>query len=554
MGAGWQNVAALANFLVYLLNSGRAGHRPAFAPRRKAGATMLSAIRNPLAGTGLVLAAFAFAWAPRPADAATVTNLTLSTSYDDLAVALAQARDGDTIEVTGTHTGNFIIARPITLVGKTDSGNSAALDGGGRGTVLAIKAEGVIIEELRLEHSGRGSDIWALWGDAGVFVDADKATLRGLTVVDNDWGVVFHGGAGSLIEKSTIEDNVRTGVRVVGGHGHRIVANSVNRNSVGISIDALFAKAERSPLGNLASPDAARLLALQRQVAVRSEDVLVADNDVRGNGSYGIEVAWESKRITVRNNDVYKTGIERPVDQALISAWEHDVSQGAGVAVSLDRTPYGSGIYLFCLVTDSTVVGNRSHDNASAGIGLDLVNDNNVTGNVVSDNRAGIVVSTSSHNTLERNIVSANADYGIMIATATAGAAASSDNLLTLNDMSANRVNAFDSSGRTLTDADILKMIDAMPMLEAAKKQLRTSRQMREMMLKTMRAQLKPATNRWDDGTYGNRYDDFDEVAEGFRDRNQDGIGERAHPIPGGTSVDHYPLSAERVADLRVVD
>ena len=309
-------------------------------------------------------------------------------------------------------------------VGKTDGGEPAALDGGGRGTVLTIKAEGVVIEDLTLEHSGRGSDVWALWGDAGVFVDADKATLRGLTVVDNDWGVVFHGGAGSLIETSTIEDNVRHGIRVVGGHEHRIVANSVNRNSVGISIDALFAKTESSPLGNLASPDAARLLALQRQVAVRSEDVLVADNDVRGNGSYGIEVAWESERITVKNNQVTETGIERPVDQALISAWEHSVSKGAGVAVSLDRAPYGSGIYLFCLVTDSTVIGNKSHDNASAGIGLDLVNDNRVVANVVKDNRVGIMVSTSNRNTFERNVVSANADYGIIIAAATAGAAA----------------------------------------------------------------------------------------------------------------------------------
>ncbi len=279
-----------------------------------------------------------------------------------------------------------------------------------------------------------------------------------------------------------------------------------------------------------------------------------ADNDVRGNGSYGIEVAWESERITVKDNEVSETGIERPVDQALISAWEQSVSKGAGVALSLDRTPYGSGIYLFCLVTDSTVIRNRSHDNASAGIGLDLVNDNRVIANVVRDNRVGIMVSTANRNTFERNIVSTNADYGIIIAAAAAGAAALNDNLLTLNDMSVNGVNAFDSSGRKLTDADILKMIDAMPMTEAAKQQLHASRQMREMMLKTMRAQLKPATNRWDDGTYGNRYDDFDEVAEGFRDKNRDGIGERAHPIPGGTSVDRYPLSKERIADLSRTD
>ena len=94
--------------------------------------------------------------------------------------------------------------------------------------------------------------------------------------------------------------------------------------------------------------------------------------------------------------------------------------------------------------------------------------------------------------------------------------------------------------------------------LDALQRQLneQTQRlqQMREAMLKAMRAQLKPAANRWDDGTYGNRYEDFDEVAEGFRDRDQDGIGEAAHKIPGGSSVDRHPLSEERIADLRQTD
>ena len=54
------------------------------------------------------------------------------------------------------------------------------------------------------------------------------------------------------------------------------------------------------------------------------------------------------------------------------------------------------------------------------------------------------MVSTSSRNAFERNVVTANADYGIIIAATTPGAAASSDNLLTLNDMSANGVNAFE--------------------------------------------------------------------------------------------------------------
>ena len=56
--------------------------------------------------------------------------------------------------------------------------------------------------------------------------------------------------------------------------------------------------------------------------------------------------------------------------------------------------------------------------------------------------------------------------------------------------------------------------------------------------------------NRWDDGTLGNHYSDFDEAAEGFADADGDGVGEVAHPIPGGGHVDRYPLTAARVAAI----
>jgi hypothetical protein len=54
--------------------------------------------------------------------------------------------------------------------------------------------------------------------------------------------------------------------------------------------------------------------------------------------------------------------------------------------------------------------------------------------------------------------------------------------------------------------------------------------------------------NRWDSGSAGNRYSDFDEVPEGFTDVDADGISEVPHPIPGGLAVDNHPLDAERIA------
>jgi nitrous oxidase accessory protein len=51
--------------------------------------------------------------------------------------------------------------------------------------------------------------------------------------------------------------------------------------------------------------------------------------------------------------------------------------------------------------------------------------------------------------------------------------------------------------------------------------------------------------NLWYDGKVGNHYDDFDAIEEGCRDRNRDGVCDSPQEIPGGSSVDEYPIASE---------
>jgi parallel beta-helix repeat protein len=44
-------------------------------------------------------------------------------------------------------------------------------------------------------------------------------------------------------------------------------------------------------------------------------------------------------------------------------------------------------------------------------------------------------------------------------------------------------------------------------------------------------------TNQWDSGSAGNYYSDYTGI-----DNNTDGIGDAHHPIPGGVSIDRFPL------------
>lgn len=507
-------------------------------------------VARSLRTTFLLAISFMFAATAMSASAERILNVSTDTAYQSLEAALEGARPGETVELTGgTYMGNFTIDVPLTLRGISEGGSRPVLDGDGRGTVLVIAASGVTVDNIAFVNSGREPDPFMYWGEAGIRVEADTVTLRGLEVRGNDWGILMMGGEGSVVEGSDIIGNVHAGVQVMGGRNHRITGNTVNGNGSGIMVDMLH-RERRSLLDRATDPDALLRMAQDRETAIRSEDILVADNMARGNASFGIAAHWYSRRITIRSNTVHLTGIERKPDLALKERVEREITAGLGgkAVAKTSSEGVGTGIHLFCYVEDSLVESNHSHDNAGSGIGMVAVNTNRVSANLVTGNNAGIAIESSSDNRVEKNTVTDNAEFGIRIGSPTPMSGQSNGNVLTLNDISGSRTNAYDNSGRMLTPGDMDAMIEALPMPENVKQQMRANRMVRDMYLKTMREAYKPGANDWDDGRLGNHTSDFDEAREGFVDRDRDGISEVAHPIPGGSSVDRFPLNAERVA------
>ena len=482
----------------------------------------------------------------------TIRNVTTGESFDGLQDALSSARDGDAIEVSGgPYMGNFLIERRVILSGRPEGAERPVLDGGGRGSVLTIRADGVTVENLEIRNSGQGDDPFFFWGDAGITLAADGATLSNLHLTGNGWGVVMLGGRGSTIEASQIEDNARDGIAIFGGREHRVIGNTILRNETGVSIDVLHAD-RGSPFASLGDPASVARIAAENAKARRSEDLLVARNEVRGNGSYGISATWHSRRLTIEENVVHATGIERKPDMAQMELMEKTVAASlglSGVGV-IDREAIGSGIYLLCSTEDSLVARNRVFENLGAGIFVSGSDRNEIRANTVTGNQTGIFIVSYNANRIHRNTVAKNRAHGIRIGGGNLLATPSAENLVTVNDMAGNSVNAFDSSGRQLTADDLVGVIESLPYPEQVKQQLRANRSVREAMLGAMLQSLGPASNRWDDGVHGNRYDDFDEVAEGLVDANRDGISEAGRAIDGGTAVDHHPLDAPTVARL----
>lgn len=482
--------------------------------------------------------------------AAAIRNLTQQTSYEDLATALGATRDGDVVELSGgPFVGSFVVERRITLRGTGAGDARPVLDGGGQGTVLTVNAAGAVIENLAIRNSARTDSPFALWGDAGIAVRADGIAMRDLAVTGNDWGVLFFPGAGSSLAGSDVSDNSRDGVRIMGGRDHLIDGNTIDRNATGVSIDAFYPDRE-TPLVFFADPAVVKDYAEKREHAPLSSGNVIRGNSIAGNGFYGVSLTWDSFGNRVEDNVVTMTGRVREVDLALIRAWEVGLAKVSGIAFTFDRDPYGSGISLFCLAHENRIERNRVFDNLAYGIILDLADRNTIAANRVETNRSGILVAASSQNEILRNRVDGNEAFGVRIGVDSVIKQVSADNFVATNALTRNAVNAFDSSGRVVTAADIEAIVETLPLPQVVKDQMAKNPMVRQQMINGYLAQMKPATNRWDDGTVGNHHDDFDQEAEGFRDRDGDGVSEVGKPIPGGRSVDRHPLTAARVEGL----
>lgn len=114
-----------------------------------------------------------------------------------LATALAAAEDGDVVRVVGgAHAGPFTVAKRIWLVGE----GWPVLDGGERGTVLAIRAAGATVEGFRITGSGSLLDE----ENSGVAVEAPGVEISGNRLDDVLFGIYLRRAEGSTIRGNEI--------------------------------------------------------------------------------------------------------------------------------------------------------------------------------------------------------------------------------------------------------------------------------------------------------------------------------------------------------------
>lgn len=160
---------------------------------------------------------------------------------------------------------------------------------------------------------------------------------------------------------------------------------------------------------------------------------------------------------------------------------------------------------------NNNIIRNNTAFNNNIGIYLSSSSYNILSGNNASNNYATGIYVSSSNNAISSNIASNNI-YGIFLANAY-------NNTLIGNDVNSNSyigIDLLSSSGNVLYRNNIIN--------------------------NTNYSAYDYGNNQWDSGTAGNHYSNFDEPTEGCTDNNNNGICDSGYSIPGGSSVDRYPL------------
>ncbi len=149
-----------------------------------------------IVGSCLLMALTMF---PVPAHADTPQRLIVAPDgpFVTIEAALKVAATGDVIEVHGgMYAAPLVIEKSVTLTGI----GQAIIDGQGEGSLVYILAPDVTLQGFEIRNSGNVQH----HQDAGVVVEAQRATLRDNRIHNVLYGVLFNNAAGSVAQRNII--------------------------------------------------------------------------------------------------------------------------------------------------------------------------------------------------------------------------------------------------------------------------------------------------------------------------------------------------------------
>ncbi len=206
------------------------------------------------------------------------------------------------------------------------------------------------------------------------------------------------------------------------------------------------------------------------------------------------------------------------------------------------------------------ILSNTANANADAGIELEDSSENLIANNSISDSvNDGIELKGSKNNCILSNHATGNMD-GLCLELSSDGNQIS-ENDLSYNDLSGITVRG--SNDNLIEKNEVKKNKEGMCLEGSSNTTIRNNNASdneygihlnyyswentlysNQLIGNTeYEAYDESGRNQWDDGSAGNHYGDFDEPCEGCIASN--GICNAAYKIPGGSSMDRYPLGGQ---------
>lgn len=210
-----------------------------------------------------------------------------------LAQAIAGASPGDVLVLSGgAYLGPVTLDKTLVVEGR----EGAVIDGQGKGTVITIAADDVVVRGLAVTGSGTvNADL-----DAGIKIlqGADRAVIEGNHLTDNMHGIDVHGGLDAQVRGNRIEgrQNPRMNERGNGIYIWNSPGTVVEGNEVRWGRDGIFSNT---------SKDGIYRNNLFRDLRFAVHYMYTHNSEVSGNISIGNHLGFAimfSNRVVLRDN------------------------------------------------------------------------------------------------------------------------------------------------------------------------------------------------------------------------------------------------------------
>ncbi len=190
----------------------------------------------------------------------------------------------------GTYSGPAIIRKPLTLEGD----GAVTIDGGGKGTVLTIKADNVTLRGLTLRNSGGSHDAI----DGGLMVEGNQHLIENNVFENVLFGISLHRSNDSIVRRNRIRSlPVDSADR---GDGLRLwysMGNRIEENDIAQIRDITVSNAPRNRFVRNTIRDSRRAFNF-----LFSHRSLVEGNHLENN-STGV-IVLNSEGLIIRNNRI----------------------------------------------------------------------------------------------------------------------------------------------------------------------------------------------------------------------------------------------------------